>query len=301
MKKTSRSRRDWSRWAAPWIPTSCSAPTARASSPGRRIRRSPGGRPTRARSSSSTATNRTGVSIAQFAGAAGRSRSIATSRGVMRRCAAATPDRPATWITDDFVASYSELHRRGHAHSVEVWEGDELVGGLYGVTSAASSAANRCSTAHRRVEGRRRLPDRAAARVRLHAARRAGADAAPGAAGRDQHPARRVPRAPATRRSRSGPHSARRDSRAAASGLCRALRTQTRLRPAALGRVHRLVGAAIEIGGRLRRPGRGGRATPTLMVTRIGLSSYDERVRLDRRAQALGQVSPAATARCRAR
>ena len=53
--------------------------------------------------------------------------------GVMRRCAAPTPDRPATWITDEFLASYSELHRRGYAHSVEVHEGEELVGGLYGV------------------------------------------------------------------------------------------------------------------------------------------------------------------------
>jgi leucyl/phenylalanyl-tRNA--protein transferase len=53
---------------------------------------------------------------------------------VMRRCAERTPERPATWITDDFVSSYAELHRRGHAHSVEVYEGDELVGGLYGVT-----------------------------------------------------------------------------------------------------------------------------------------------------------------------
>jgi leucyl/phenylalanyl-tRNA--protein transferase len=53
---------------------------------------------------------------------------------VMRACAAPTPDRDGTWITEDFVAGYSELHRRGHAHSVEVYEGDELVGGLYGVT-----------------------------------------------------------------------------------------------------------------------------------------------------------------------
>jgi leucyl/phenylalanyl-tRNA--protein transferase len=53
---------------------------------------------------------------------------------VMRACAAPTPDRPSTWITDDFVAAYVDLHRRGAAHSVEVWEGDELVGGLYGVT-----------------------------------------------------------------------------------------------------------------------------------------------------------------------
>jgi leucyl/phenylalanyl-tRNA--protein transferase len=54
--------------------------------------------------------------------------------GVMRQCAEPTPDRPATWITDDFLTSYTELHRRGYAHSVEVYEGDELVGGLYGVT-----------------------------------------------------------------------------------------------------------------------------------------------------------------------
>ncbi len=53
--------------------------------------------------------------------------------GVMRRCAAPTPDRPATWITDEFLASYGELHRRGYAHSVEVHEGEEIVGGLYGV------------------------------------------------------------------------------------------------------------------------------------------------------------------------
>jgi leucyl/phenylalanyl-tRNA---protein transferase len=54
--------------------------------------------------------------------------------GVMRRCAEATDERPATWITDEFCTSYTELHRRGNAHSVEVYEGDELVGGLYGVT-----------------------------------------------------------------------------------------------------------------------------------------------------------------------
>ena len=51
----------------------------------------------------------------------------------MRRCAEATPDRPATWITDDFISAYSALFRRGAAHSVEVYEGEEAVGGLYGV------------------------------------------------------------------------------------------------------------------------------------------------------------------------
>lgn len=53
---------------------------------------------------------------------------------VMRACAAPTPDRPSTWITDDFVASYCELNRRGLAHSVEVYDGNDLIGGLYGVS-----------------------------------------------------------------------------------------------------------------------------------------------------------------------
>ena len=51
----------------------------------------------------------------------------------MRACAEPGPDRPSSWITDDFVRSYAELHGRGLAHSVEVWEGEALVGGLYGV------------------------------------------------------------------------------------------------------------------------------------------------------------------------
>jgi leucyl/phenylalanyl-tRNA--protein transferase len=54
--------------------------------------------------------------------------------GVMRKCAEPTPSRPTTWITDDFIAAYTELHRRGAAHSVEVYEKEELVGGLYGVS-----------------------------------------------------------------------------------------------------------------------------------------------------------------------
>ena len=38
-----------------------------------------------------------------------------------------------TWINDDMIRSYTALHRAGFAHSVEVWQGDEMVGGLYGV------------------------------------------------------------------------------------------------------------------------------------------------------------------------
>jgi leucyl/phenylalanyl-tRNA--protein transferase len=53
--------------------------------------------------------------------------------GVMRACGESSEDRPSTWITDDFIRSYGELHRRGLAHSIEVWDGTALVGGLYGV------------------------------------------------------------------------------------------------------------------------------------------------------------------------
>lgn len=48
---------------------------------------------------------------------------------VLDRCAA----REDTWINAEIEASYIRLHEEGHAHSVEVWEGSELVGGLYGV------------------------------------------------------------------------------------------------------------------------------------------------------------------------
>ena len=39
-----------------------------------------------------------------------------------------------TWITHDMLSAYEELHRLGFAHSVEVWENDQLVGGLYGIS-----------------------------------------------------------------------------------------------------------------------------------------------------------------------
>jgi len=49
--------------------------------------------------------------------------------GVMNGCA----DRKPTWITPEFLRAYGELHARGHAHSVEVWQDGALVGGTYGV------------------------------------------------------------------------------------------------------------------------------------------------------------------------
>jgi len=52
---------------------------------------------------------------------------------VMRACAAPRAGQRGTWIDDDMLAAYSELHRLGHAHSIEAWNGDTLVGGIYGV------------------------------------------------------------------------------------------------------------------------------------------------------------------------
>jgi leucyl/phenylalanyl-tRNA--protein transferase len=50
---------------------------------------------------------------------------------VMRECG--DRRRESGWITDEFVETYTQLHRMGWAHSVEVWRDDRLVGGLYGV------------------------------------------------------------------------------------------------------------------------------------------------------------------------
>jgi leucyl/phenylalanyl-tRNA--protein transferase len=43
-------------------------------------------------------------------------------------------DQPGTWITSKMLASYIQLHKKGYAHSVEVWLENELVGGLYGIS-----------------------------------------------------------------------------------------------------------------------------------------------------------------------
>lgn len=57
---------------------------------------------------------------------------------VMELCAESAPDRPNTWINSPILNLYSALHRMGHAHSVEAWLEDELVGGLYGVSLKAA-------------------------------------------------------------------------------------------------------------------------------------------------------------------
>jgi len=53
---------------------------------------------------------------------------------VMRVCAAPRSEQNGSWIDEQMIAAYCELHRQGNAHSVEVWQGDTLVGGLYGVS-----------------------------------------------------------------------------------------------------------------------------------------------------------------------
>jgi len=58
---------------------------------------------------------------------------------VMVACATVPrPDQDGTWITPGMVESYTELHRRGVAHSVEAWKGRTLVGGLYGLSLGAA-------------------------------------------------------------------------------------------------------------------------------------------------------------------
>lgn len=52
---------------------------------------------------------------------------------VVRACAEPRAYAQETWITEDIIAGYSGLHQAGLAHSIEVWDGEQLVGGLYGV------------------------------------------------------------------------------------------------------------------------------------------------------------------------
>lgn len=57
---------------------------------------------------------------------------------VMESCAEETDGRESTWINSAILNLYSALHREGHAHSVECWDDDKLVGGLYGVAIAGA-------------------------------------------------------------------------------------------------------------------------------------------------------------------
>jgi leucyl/phenylalanyl-tRNA--protein transferase len=70
---------------------------------------------------------------------------------VMLACAAPRNGQAGTWIHQEMVTAYSELHRMGYAHSVETWKNGELVGGLYGLAIGrmfyGESMFSRCNDA----------------------------------------------------------------------------------------------------------------------------------------------------------
>lgn len=57
--------------------------------------------------------------------------------GVVAGCREPRPYEDGTWISDELATAYTDLHRLGHAHSVEIWDGERLVGGIYGVLVGA--------------------------------------------------------------------------------------------------------------------------------------------------------------------
>ncbi|MGS2721299.1 leucyl/phenylalanyl-tRNA--protein transferase [Paraglaciecola aestuariivivens] len=52
---------------------------------------------------------------------------------VIEACASIPRNDSGTWITEEMIQAYKNLHQAGHAHSIEVWDNELLVGGLYGV------------------------------------------------------------------------------------------------------------------------------------------------------------------------
>ena len=58
--------------------------------------------------------------------------------GVIHNCSKLRYEEEGAWLGEDIIKAYTELHRQGFAASVEVWEDDRLVGGLYGVNLGAS-------------------------------------------------------------------------------------------------------------------------------------------------------------------
>lgn len=53
---------------------------------------------------------------------------------VIRACSQSRVSSPGTWITDEMLDAYMAMFHLGHAHSIECWQDDQLVGGLYGLT-----------------------------------------------------------------------------------------------------------------------------------------------------------------------
>lgn len=69
---------------------------------------------------------------------------------VIDGCAHEGSDRDSTWINPTIRRLYGELFERGHCHTVEVWDGDELVGGLYGLAIGGAFFGE--SMFHRRTD-----------------------------------------------------------------------------------------------------------------------------------------------------
>jgi leucyl/phenylalanyl-tRNA--protein transferase len=57
---------------------------------------------------------------------------------VVLACAAPRPNSTGTWISDEMIDAYCQLHERGNAHSIEVWQEGVLVGGQFGVSFGAA-------------------------------------------------------------------------------------------------------------------------------------------------------------------
>jgi leucyl/phenylalanyl-tRNA--protein transferase len=53
--------------------------------------------------------------------------------GLIRLCAEEHHNRPETWINEPIITTFCQLHEQGHAHSIEAWDGNTLVGGVYGL------------------------------------------------------------------------------------------------------------------------------------------------------------------------
>lgn len=70
--------------------------------------------------------------------------------GIIEGCATVGADRDTTWINTTIRAVYGELFHRGIAHTVEVWDGDALIGGLYGLAIGAAFFGE--SMFHRRTD-----------------------------------------------------------------------------------------------------------------------------------------------------
>lgn len=65
---------------------------------------------------------------------------------VIARCADNRSD--GTWISTEIIAAYVQLHQLGYAHSIEVWQGAELVGGMYGVAQGTLFCAESMFSSH---------------------------------------------------------------------------------------------------------------------------------------------------------